>query len=51
MVMTIAERTVYSGILDRPRFSWPDGAGLAVWIAVNTEHYEFVAPSPQAWPR
>jgi allantoinase len=51
MVMTIAERTVYSAILDRPRFSWPGGAGLAVWIAVNTEHYEFVAPSPQAWPR
>jgi peptidoglycan/xylan/chitin deacetylase (PgdA/CDA1 family) len=51
MVMTIAERTVYSAILDRPRFSWPGGAGLAIWIAVNTEHYEFVAPSPQAWPR
>jgi allantoinase len=51
MVMTIAERTVYSAIPDRPRFSWPGGAGLTVWLAVNTEHYEFVAPSPQAWPR
>jgi allantoinase len=51
MVMTIAERTVYSSILDRPRFSWPGGAGLAVWFAVNTEHYEFLAPSPAAWPR
>jgi peptidoglycan/xylan/chitin deacetylase (PgdA/CDA1 family) len=49
--MTIAERSVYSSILDRPRFSWPDGAGLAVWLAVNTEHYEFLAPSPGAWPR
>jgi allantoinase len=51
MVMTIAERTVYSSILGRPRFSWPGGAGLAVWFAVNTEHYEFRAPSPTAWPR
>jgi peptidoglycan/xylan/chitin deacetylase (PgdA/CDA1 family) len=51
MVMTIAERSVYSSILDRPRFSWPGDAGLAVWLAVNTEHYEFLAPSPGAWPR
>ena len=51
MVMTIAERTVYSAITERPGFSWPGGAGLAVWLAVNTEHYEFIAPSPQAWPR
>src|SRR6201996_7151964 len=51
MALTIAERTVYSSILDRPRFSWPGGAGLAVWFAVNTEHYEFRAPSPSAWPR
>ncbi len=51
MVMTVAERTVYSSILERPRFSWPGNAGLAVWFAVNTEHYEFLAPSPGAWPR
>lgn len=51
MVMTIDERTVYSAITERPGFSWPGGAGLAVWLAVNTEHYEFIAPSPQAWPR
>jgi len=51
MGMTIAERTVYSAIQDRPRFSWPGGAGLAVWFAVNTEHYEFIAPNPGAWPR
>ena len=51
MVMTIAERTVYSAITERPTFAWPGGAGLAVWLAVNTEHYEFIAPSPQAWPR
>ena len=51
MVMTIDERTVYSAITSRPAFRWPGGAGLAVWLAVNTEHYEFIAPSPQAWPR
>jgi peptidoglycan/xylan/chitin deacetylase (PgdA/CDA1 family) len=51
MVMTLGERTVYSAIGDRPTFSWPGGAGLAVWFAVNTEHYEFAPPNPGAWPR
>src|ERR1700753_790910 len=51
MPHTPPQRPIYPSILDRPRFSWPGGAGLAVWLAVNTEHYEFIAPSPQAWPR
>jgi allantoinase len=51
MVMTVGERTVYSAIGDRPKFTWPNGAGLAVWFAVNTEHYEFLPPEVGAWPR
>ena len=51
MTMSLEDRIVYSAIGDRPKFTWPGGAGLAVWFACNTEHYEFIAPSPQAWPR
>jgi allantoinase len=31
----------YSPIRGRPRYSWPNGAGLAVYIAVNLEHFAF----------
>ena len=51
MTMGLEERTVYSAIGDRPAFTWPGGAGLAVWFACNTEHYEFMAPSATVWPR
>jgi allantoinase len=51
MTMTLSERTVYSSIHDRPTFRWPGDAGLAVWLAVNTEHYEFLPPAAGAWPR
>jgi allantoinase len=51
MTMSLEERTVYSAIGDRPTFTWPGGAGLAVWFAVNTEHYEFLPPNPGAWGR
>ncbi len=44
MVMSLEERMVYSAIGDRPKFTWPGGAGLAVWLAVNTEHIEFMPP-------
>ncbi len=26
---------------DRPYWRWPNGSGLAVWIVVNIEHFEF----------
>ena len=31
----------YSPIVDRPEWSWPDGKRLAVYIAVNVEHFAF----------
>lgn len=49
------ERVAYSPIITRPRITWPDGARVAVWVAPNIEHYEFVPPpSPSGrnpWPR
>jgi allantoinase len=48
-------RFAYSGIDARPRYSWPGGARLAVYLAVNLEHFAFgeglgaglAPPSPQ----
>lgn len=31
----------YSPIRGRPKYLWPNGAGLAVYIAVNLEHFAF----------
>ncbi len=31
----------YSPITDRPDYTWPNGARLAVYIALNVEHYAF----------
>ncbi|MEM9159540.1 MAG: polysaccharide deacetylase family protein [Verrucomicrobiota bacterium] len=35
------DRYDYSAIVDRPGFEWPGGKGLAVYIAVNLEHFPF----------
>jgi allantoinase len=35
------DRYDYSSIRGRPRYRWPNGAGLAVYIAVNLEHFAF----------
>ena len=35
------ERYDYSPIRGRPRYLWPNGAGLAVYIAINLEHFAF----------
>ncbi len=35
------DRFKYSGIRQRPVFDWPDGKRLAVYIAVNIEHFPF----------
>jgi peptidoglycan/xylan/chitin deacetylase (PgdA/CDA1 family) len=32
-------RFAYLSIEDRPRFRWPNGAGVAVYFALNVEHY------------
>jgi peptidoglycan/xylan/chitin deacetylase (PgdA/CDA1 family) len=31
----------YSAIVDRPDFSWPQGKRLAVYLALNLEHFSF----------
>jgi peptidoglycan/xylan/chitin deacetylase (PgdA/CDA1 family) len=32
-------RFAYRSIADRPRFRWPGGAGVALYFALNVEHY------------
>ena len=49
-----ADRAPYSAIVDRPKFTLPNGARIAVWVVPNVEHYEFL-PGPtrvrDPWPR
>lgn len=47
-------RVRYLPIVDRPRIRWPNDARVALWIAPNVEHYEFLPPrDPQrnTWTR
>jgi allantoinase len=49
-----AERSRYSPIVLRPRVSWPDGARVALWVAPNIEHTEYLPPPNEhmnPWPR
>ncbi len=44
----------YSPIIERPAIHWPDNARVALWVAPNIEHYEFLPPHnphQDAWPR
>lgn len=34
-------RYTYSGIVERNDYSWPGGKRLAVYFAINLEHFEF----------
>ncbi|WP_108925875.1 polysaccharide deacetylase family protein [Mycobacterium montefiorense] len=34
-------RFEYSAIVERPDFCWPDGKRLAVYVAVNAEHFSY----------
>ncbi|MFL9923170.1 polysaccharide deacetylase family protein [Herbaspirillum lusitanum] len=34
-------RFPYSAIVDRPHYRWPKGAGLAVYLGFNLEHFAF----------
>ena len=39
---------------DRPKISWPNEAKVALWIAPNVEHYEYLPPRDprrNPWPR
>jgi peptidoglycan/xylan/chitin deacetylase (PgdA/CDA1 family) len=43
----------YSPIVDRPPIRWPEGKRLALWLAPNVEHYEYLPPQQYSdpWPR
>ncbi len=48
------DRVDYSPIVDRPVIKWPNGARVAVWIAPNVEHYEYLPEydgKRNPWPR
>ena len=47
-------RVDYSPIIDRPIIKWPNDARVALWVAPNVEHYEYIPDfdgSRQPWPR
>ena len=46
-------RVDYLPMIDRPIVRWPNGARVALWIAPNVEHYEYLPPSApfNPWPR
>ena len=48
------ERIAYSALPDRAGLSWPGGARVAVWVAPNIEHYEYLPELVRVrnpWPR
>lgn len=52
--MLIEDRIPYSPIIERPKISWPGDARVAVWVAPNVEHTEFLPPPSKSldpWPR
>ncbi|MEI7784175.1 MAG: polysaccharide deacetylase family protein [Betaproteobacteria bacterium] len=48
------ERIAYSALPQRKPLRWPGGARLAVWVAPNIEHYEYLPEQVRVrnpWPR
>ena len=47
------DRVSYSPIVERPRFAWPGGARVALWVVPNIEHYEYLPEYRvrDPWPR
>ena len=48
------ERIAYSAVPERAPVQWPGGARLALWIAPNIEHYEYLPQEVRVrdpWPR
>ena len=47
------DRVPYSAIVDRPKWQWPGGARVALWVVPNIEHYEYLPPKGprDPWPR
>ena len=47
-------RVEYTPIIERPKISWPNDARVALWIAPNVEHYEYLPEYDglrDPWPR
>ena len=40
--MRLEQRLDYSALPERPPLRWPGGARLALWVAPNVEHYEYL---------
>ncbi len=53
--MSLAPHRVdYSPIIERPPIKWPNGARVALWVAPNVEHYEYLPDydgERNPWPR
>jgi len=48
------DRFDYCPIIDRPRIVWPNNARVALWVAPNVEHYEYLPEFDgvrNPWPR
>ena len=48
------ERIAYSAAPERAPLQWPNGARLALWVAPNIEHYEYLPQKVRVrdpWPR
>ena len=48
------ERIAYSAAPDRRPLRWPGGARVALWVAPNIEHYEYLPQQVSVrdpWPR
>jgi allantoinase len=48
------ERIAYSAWPERPALVWPEGARIALWVAPNIEHYEYlpgIVRVRNPWPR
>ena len=53
-MLDAGKRIPYGSILSRPKLRWKDDARVALWIAPNIEHYEFLPPvggRRDPWPR
>ena len=51
---TYSDRVDYSPITERPPIRWPNNARVALWIAPNVEHYEYLPVYEglrDPWPR
>jgi len=53
-MVAMHERIAWSARPERPPLAWPGGARLALWVAPNIEHYEYLPAQVRVrdpWPR